>query len=92
VRITAEHITAMLCLPLTNRWQTESQLIGYSGLEDTVKIYNELADAGFCDRKFLPILNGLLCTGVIWMYRSTLRSRRAFYHANEAQIEDDHHG
>lgn len=71
---------AMFCLPLDGRWQTEAQLIGQSRLGSRIRrIYWNLAAAGYCDIKIVPILDELgEAEDFMRMYRATRKMRRAY--------------
>jgi len=78
--MTKHHDLGMFCLPVDGRWQTEAQLIGQSQMGNrTGVIYRDLVDAGFCEKKIVPILCDIAeAADFMRLYRATWKMRRAY--------------
>ncbi len=77
MQITREHELAMFVLPDDGRWKSEAQLIGLTELGDrTCGIYVVLHREGFCERKLVPILTGLVDSGEFLRAYRTLQCLR----------------
>jgi len=78
--MTKDHYLGMFCLPVDGRWQTEAQLIGQSQMGNrTDGVFRDLVDAGFCERKIVPILCDIAdAQDFMPMYRTTWKMRRAY--------------
>jgi hypothetical protein len=67
-----------------DRWRSLAQIVGLSELANAGELLEELFAAGFCARKFVPII-GLHRSHSVTMYRTTQIHRTAFWRAWEVQ-------
>jgi CheY-like chemotaxis protein len=79
--LTRDHDVAMFCLPVDGRWQTEAQLVAQTKLGNrTCRIYRDLVEAGFCERKIVAILcNVADSEDFMRAYKTTWKMRRAYH-------------
>jgi hypothetical protein len=86
--LTGEHNLAMGGFPLDGRWQTEAQLVGRTQLGSrTGRICRDLAKAGFCERKVVPILCDWSDAKVFMrMYKVTWEMRQAYWKRSKLSL------
>ncbi len=88
MKLTASHQLVMQCLigahGTLDRWRSLAQLVGLSELNNAGELLDGLFAAGFCARKFVPII-GLARSHSVTMYRTTRIHRIAFWREWEVQ-------